>query len=388
MWAGGLTTTEATVAARLEGGSARVLATPAAGGETIASAAAAVPPSGVVQLHLVGLRPATAYDYTVEVDGRPDTGRGVGRLATFPEGPHSFSVAVASCARTGSSGAVYDAIRAADPDLFLVTGDLHYGNIAENSVSVFRNTLGRSLRAPAQAALYRSTPVAYIWDDHDYGPNDADASSPSRTAARAAYREDVPSYPLAAGDGDEAIYQAFSIGRVRFVLTDTRSERTGDTMLGERQLAWLERELVESSRTHALVVWVNPDPWIGPDDPGADSWAGHPEERRRIADAIAADGIVNVVMLGGDAHMVAIDDGSNSGYATGGGGGFPILQAAALDRPGNVKGGPYSEGALPGAGQFGLLRVDDDGAHIDVTLAAYDWQSRELLSYSFDVPPA
>ena len=152
-------------------------------------------------------------------------------------------MAVASCARTGSSGAVYDAIRALSPDLFLVTGDLHYGNIDRNSVGLFRNVLGRSLRAPAQAALYRSTPVAYMWDDHDYGANDADASSPSRSAARPAYREDVPSYPLAAGDGDEAIYQAFTIGRVRFVLTDTRSERTEDTMLGERQLSWLEQEI-------------------------------------------------------------------------------------------------------------------------------------------------
>jgi phosphodiesterase/alkaline phosphatase D-like protein len=334
---------------------------------------------------LTRLRPSTAYRYQVEVDGRPDTSRGIGQLRTFADGPQSLTVAVASCARTASSGAVYDAIAAVAPDLFLISGDLHYGNIAQNSTRVFRNTLGRSLRAPAQAALYRSTPVAYIWDDHDYGPNDADASSPSREAARAAYRESVPSYPLAAGHGNEAIYQAFSIGRIRFVLTDTRSERTADTMLGARQLDWLEHEITESARTHALIVWVNPDPWIGPDNPGADSWAGHPEERRRIADVIATQAPDKLVMLGGDAHMVAIDDGSHSGYATDGSHGFPILQAAALDRPGSVKGGPYSEGTFPGAGQFGVLQVDDRGDHLDVTLTGRNWLSEDLVSYQLTV---
>src|SRR5690606_6078407 len=85
-------------------------------------------------------------------------------------------------------------------------------------------------------------------------------------------------------------------------------------------------------------------------------------------------------MLSGDAHMVAIDDGSHTDYRTpapdgtaarggeagldaagAGGAGFPLLHAAALDRPGSVKGGPYSEGAYPGPGQFGTLTVRDEG---------------------------
>jgi hypothetical protein len=225
-----------------------------------------------------------------------------------------------------------------------------------------------------------------MWDDHDYGRNDADASSASRPAARRAYRETVPSYPLAAGPGDEPIYQAFSIGRVRFLLTDTRSERTEESLLGERQLAWLEQQIRESTRTHSLVVWVNPDPWIGPDSPGRGTWSSYPDERRRIADAIDAVGAGKVVMLGGDAHMLAIDNGSHSGYAASGGPGFPVLQAAALDRPGNVKGGPYSEGTFPGAGQFGVLQVDDRGDHLDVELSGRNWRGEELLSYRYVVP--
>ena len=155
--------------------------------------------------------------------------------------------------------------------------------------------------------------------------------------------------------GDAAIYQAFTVGRVRIIITDDRSEQDATTLLGERATQWLLDELTDSSTTHALVVWASSVPWIGasPDAGGGDGWSAYPHERQRVADAIAAAGVHNLIMVSGDAHMVAIDDGTNSDYATGGGAGFPVFHAAALDRPGGVKGGPYSEGVFPGGGQFG-----------------------------------
>ena len=80
-----------------------------------------------------------------------------------------------------------------------------------------------------------------------------------------------------------------------------------------------------------------------------------------IADAIAQAGIDNLIMVSGDAHMVALDDGTNSDYSTGGGASFPVFHAAPLDRPGSIKGGPYSDGTFDGAGQFGLLDIADEG---------------------------
>ncbi|NIS34380.1 MAG: hypothetical protein GWN73_28680, partial [Actinobacteria bacterium] len=103
---------------------------------------------------------------------------------------------------------------------------------------------------------------------------------------RLAYRENVPHYRLPAGTGDGAIYQAFTVGRVRFVLTDTRSERTAESMLGAEQLRWLERELGTASRSHAVVVWVNPVPWIAPAGAGRDDWGGYAQERQHLAETI------------------------------------------------------------------------------------------------------
>jgi PhoD-like phosphatase len=387
IWSGGVTTTRASVVARLEDDAELAQLEVRSLAPGVRDAVGGVPDADrVVRWQVEGLEPGTAYSYAVVVDGHRDVGRGTGGFSTPPAGPGPITVAVGSCARTGSNGAVFDAIRAVDPDLYVTSGDMHYGNVSDDDPDAFLALYDSVLTAPAQAALHRAVPAAYMWDDHDYGPNNADASSASRDAARTVYRQVVPHYGLLAEPAG-AIYQAFTLGRVRFLLTDTRSERTDSSMLGRRQLAWLLDELRTASHTHGLVVWVNPDPWIAPAEPGRNDWGGYADERRRIADTIAEAGTHNLVMLSGDAHMVALDDGTNSDYSTDGGGGFPVLHAAALDRPGRVKGGPYSDGAFPGSGQFGVLTVHDDGGdHMTVNLAGRDWTGRTLVAHSFSIP--
>ena len=163
-------------------------------------------------------------------------------------------------------------------------------------------------------------------------------------------------------------------------MTDTRSQRrpADGVMLGETQLQWLLDELLAARDTNALTIWVSPTPWIGAADPLLDHWGGFAAERDLIGAFLKEHAITNLAMVAGDAHMLAIDDGSNSGY--GGHVGFPILQAAALDRPGSIKGGPYSHGTIPGGGQFGLIEVTDDGGdQIGLTFRGLNYIGAELL---------
>jgi hypothetical protein len=272
----------------------------------------------------------------------------------------------------------------------MVTGDFTYENLASTDPRAFLDSYIQNLTSPAQEALYLQAPINYSWDDHDYGGNNADASSNSRDAVREAYASYVPHYPLA--DDGGAIYHAFTVGRVRFIVTDTRSERLpptepgGPTMLGEEQLSWLKSELLAAHQRDALTVWVNGVPWVAQPEPGADHWGGFPGEREEIANFIAENAIDRLAMVSGDAHMVAIDDGTNTNYATGAAGpAFPLLHAAALDRLGSVKGGPYSEGAIAGGGQFATMSVDDTGTTVTVTWSARNWEGEELLHYEFTV---
>ncbi|MEZ4504181.1 MAG: alkaline phosphatase D family protein [Dehalococcoidia bacterium] len=392
LWSGALTPTSIAVNARLaeDGASGRLAVDTDEGFSNplySAPAIAANDTNRVVHFDVAGLEPDTAYRYAVEVDGQLDLVR-QGAFRTPADGPTSFTIAVGACSRLGSNGAVYDAIRGLDPLMFIATGDFHYANIEVNEISRFRSVYNETLTRPAQAALFREVPIAYTWDDHDFGGNNSNADSASAPAAQAAYRESVPHYPFVADDG--SIYQAFTLGRLRFLLTDSRSDRRGTSMLGEAQTEWLKSELMAAHEAGLVTVWVSSVPWIASGGTG-DDWGGYVEERADLANFLAENNLAErLVMLAGDAHMLAIDDGTNSDYSDTGNASFPVLEAAALDRPGSVKGGPYSEGTFPGAGQFALMTVTDDGGDtIAISWQGYNWELTPIvgLDMTFSVPP-
>lgn len=346
----------------------------------------------VIEYRIDGLAPATEY-FT---GFRPDSGTRA-RFRTFGSGPFSFTAAFASCAggtrivpmsHVSNSG-VFAAVSALDPHVFIHMGDFHYYNITGPAPSpsflpeairrvrdrflleLFRRALDRVLSQEYQALLYRRTPIVYMWDDHDYGPDDSDSRSPTRDAARTYYSTDVPHYPLPlAPKADGPIAQTFDIGRVRFLMTDARSERLPPalTLLGSRQVTWLFEELDRAAADRVpLLVWVNPVPWITPDGDG-DGWGRYAAERKAIGDRITTLGLGSrLLMLSGDAHMLAFDDGRNNQN-----GGFIVAQAAPLDRFVRRKGGPYShEPRQQKNGQFATLQVDDTGTTLTATLQGY-----------------
>ena len=315
VWSGAVTPDSATLKVLAEPGVPITL--------ELAAEAAPSPPQtretdadGVASFVLRALQPRTRYRYTVRAPGEPALD---GTFRTFADGPFSFRIVFASCAATGSASPVFTAMRQLQPDLFIHMGDLHYRNISRNQMDLFRQAYARVLLSQTQSALFRAVPIAYTWDDHDYGPNNSDRTSPSRLAALSSYRRFVPHYPLV--DGDQApICQTFVIGRVRFVMTDARSARSPEslpeterTMLGGDQLAWLEQQL-ETARSAPLVVLVNTVPWITKrKESTGDGWARYARERRHIADLIVRFGLTErLVMLSGDAHMLALDDGTHS----------------------------------------------------------------------------
>jgi alkaline phosphatase D len=344
--------------------------------------------NNIVTLDVEGLIPNSQYHYAPEVDGFLDLAS-IGRFRTFPSDTGSFSFAFASCATTGSNHPVFQTIRGLDPLFFFHLGDFHYEDIAVDDVDVFRQAYEAVLSSPNQSQMFRDIPLEYIWDDHDFGPNNSDSTAPGRLAARLTYQEYVPHYPLVAGTGDVPIYHAFTVGRIRFIVCDMRSARSpyyatdngSKTMMGTEQKAWFKQELLNARDSFPLIVWVNSLPWIGVT--GDDGWYLYTTERREIANFIKANNIERLCMISGDAHMLAIDDGTNSDYATGGGAAFPVMHAAALDRGGSVKGGPYSHGAFPGGGQFGMMTVSDTGDSIHVVWSGLTYLNHERVGYSF-----
>ena len=250
LWSGAVTPTSDRVTACLSRPAERVRAAIVTGKPDWASAAFAPPAvarsedGNVVSFAFDGLRPATTYHYAVEVDGRV-VGESAAKVTTFPDGPAEFTVCLASCATTGSDHPVFTTIRKQEPAVFLHMGDFHYLDIRPADRNRRLEGYAAVHASSTQRDLYRNVPVAYMWDDHDYLGSDSDgvADTPAHRAAitdaRLAYQTAIPHYPLALGSGDTPIGQAFSLGRVRFILTDLRSARLpGKTILGDRQKKW------------------------------------------------------------------------------------------------------------------------------------------------------
>jgi phosphodiesterase/alkaline phosphatase D-like protein len=356
----------------------------------VPSAVVEVGSSGIAAIDVSGLEPGTRYYYAVGDLVAPNATI-LGSLVTMPEGAVNFSFAFSADAASYSNSPVFDVIRGLNPTFFLHLGDMHYDNITVNDPALYRAAFEAVLAQPRQAALYRSTSLVYTWDDHDYGGNNSDSTSPSRPAAQATFREYIPAHQLPSASG--AIYRSFSCGRAFFIILDTRSARGpfGTTMLGVEQKLWLKRQLLDASRRFPLIFLACSVPWIGNVLQCDDGWCRYTAERQELADFIAAAKIKGLVILGADMHALAADDGSNSQFSAAGGKGPVVLQAAPLDQVTSHKGETYSQGvplpnpAGPVASQFGLVSVIDTGSEIQVIFSGRGAYGVELLPFSFTV---
>lgn len=301
-----------------------------------------------------------------------------GKFRTFPSGAASFTIAAASCSGnitgSGLSSATSNAdtftyIKDREPLLFLHMGDLHYRNINSNNPSLF-HTAYRDVHAnPNQGELYRAVPIAYRWDDHDFGRDNASSTSVSRPAAAQAYRDYVPHYTLP-DSGNIGIWQTFVIGRVRFVLLDSRSYRVTatDVHLGTEQTEWLHDTLLAADEP--CIVLCFSVPWTSS---SSDSWGGFEAERTALSDFLDDNDLwERVFIVHGDYHRLAYDLGSHSDFRTSGSNdGPPVVGFAPLHAATSGSSNKYVATYNTSTKMYGTLAFEDDGSEIVVTATGW-----------------
>jgi len=292
------------------------------------------------------LQPKTTYYYAYKDNNIIKI---LGNFETFPEEKQitTFKFGFGSCEKFHEKGFVWDELSNKRADFYIHMGDLFYADIVENDINLYKDQLFKFLQGNSQKNYLKEHPVVYMFDDHDFSDNNSGGWSPSRPAALEFYDKLTPHYDFKQ-DREDGVYQAFTYGNVRFILTDLRpkSDNQGISTLGNIQKEWLKKELSEF-KNYSMVVWVSTKPWIGKkkNDKIDDKWYSFPEERQEISNYIAELGIHNLVMIAGDAHLLAIDDGSNTDYSNNGGkAGFPLMQSSPMAQYGSSKGGPFSEG--------------------------------------------
>lgn len=401
-WVGAVTASSAWVRSRVTGSSVRLAV---ADNPRLVGAAHYGPVSpttdSIASITATDLESNARYWYALEVDGHLDRTT-TGRFATHPPlgAPASFSFAAASCAGARdedrvSNSPVFETILSHHPQslFFAHMGDLHYRDIGSgrfvegHAIERFREAYDDVLAHPRQHALYRNMPIEYMWDDHDFGPNNADETSPGRENAALAYRERVPHYPLPAGDGAQPVYHHFQVGRVLFVATDLRFDRDPNrdpdsptkTMLGVTQKAWLD-SLLGSSDAETL-VWINTAQWMGT---STDSWWLFAHERDELVQMFGDHGWLDrMLQISGDKHTLAIDTGGGNEW-----GGFPVFLFASLDcNWDEIPEEQYDTGPTsPGNNRYGTISVTDTGRAIRIVGTGWIG-SRPWRTHRFTVTP-
>lgn len=262
-----------------------------------------------VTLRAENLRPDTRYFYRLRFAGALDRHQPLPfHTRTAPQGPADFRVAFGSCCRIqlDREQPIFDVVRALEPDMFLWLGDNIYAD--SDQPSALADLYRRQRVVERLEPLLRTTPQLAIWDDHDFGFNDSDGTSPIKRQALDLFKSywANPSYGQ---DSAPGVYFKHSHGGVDFFFLDGRFHRdpssTPDTpsktMLGASQKAWLKAELAKSRAPFKILV--SGGGWSSAEGKGGDSWAAYLHERNELFDFIRDRRIGGVIGISGDAHM-------------------------------------------------------------------------------------
>lgn len=403
-WVGAVTHTSAVVSYGLANASSARLAvsTSAELSSPTFSSPGSPDADGFVKLSVSSLTPDTTYHFGVEVGGEIlPAGRGTFRTDPTPGTPTSFSIAFGSCQQTNSNSQTFAVIAAKEGRYgrarrFVHEGDLHYRDFGAGTTAAdIAGQYKASLATPNMRTLLATIPTTYSWDNHDWGGPDSNASAPAGPLLAAAYRKVVPHYPLATA-GSTAIHQSFVIGRVRFIILDTRSQRSPRTMtesssktlLGAEQKAWFKQQLLAPEPLKIVVSGI----YWRRDSVNGDRWGSYQVEWAEIRDWVAAQNgaIGGVLVISGDRHALYADDGT--GDAATGGTYWPNVGGAAFDQGSSDAFETWTHGYYAGVPltnlrAFGWLDIRDDGPSITVDysgITSLDGQTR--VSMSLTVP--
>jgi alkaline phosphatase D len=242
----------------------------------------------------------------------------------------SYIFAIGSCNRTTMAQVMWEPITSNHPDVFIWLGDIVYGDT--HDMRVLQSKYDALANEPGYQKLISGTKdVIGVWDDHDYGWNDAGKYYNKKDSSKQIL---VDFLKLDEDDpvrSRQGLYSSYEYGQAplltQVILLDARYFRDtvisspdpsvrytinpdGD-VLGEEQWQWLEKELTESkAEIHIIGSGIQ----VLPEEHGWEKWANFPKSRERLLNLIAAARPKNPLLVSGDRHIaefskIELDDG-------------------------------------------------------------------------------
>jgi alkaline phosphatase D len=236
----------------------------------------------------------------------------------------------------GNDSSIFKSMAKENADLMLWLGDNWYTREVD-----YYSEWGLNYRAQRDRSqqvlqpLLKAMPNYAVWDDHDYGYNNAGLSYPLKETSRSVFTSywANPSY----GEASEGIYSRFIWNDVEFFVLDDRYFRSDDKlpdsingqpnpskkMFGDKQLNWLENALSQSSENYKINFRfiVSGSQILNELNP-YDCLTHYPIEYNELINFITKNKIEGVVFLTGDRHHSEIIKKERNGT-------YPLLDITA-----------------------------------------------------------
>ncbi len=240
-------------------------------------------------------------------------------------------IAFGSCGSQDEPLPIFDVINKHKPDMFLFLGDNIYGDT--DIMDTLKAKYARLAAHKGFQNLKNSTPLYAIWDDHDFGRNDAGRHYPHKEEAKQIFLDffgEAKDSPRRKHAGIyDAIYKKYGDKTLQIILLDNRTFRDNlllfdnskkkdkkyfydldysphtskdSTLLGKEQWLWLEKELQKPADIRLIASGSQ----FGIEFNGYEAWANFPAEQQRMLDLIKKTKANGVVFLSGDVHYAEI----------------------------------------------------------------------------------
>ncbi|MCB0526742.1 MAG: alkaline phosphatase D family protein [Saprospiraceae bacterium] len=283
-------------------------------------------------------------------------------------------IAFGSCNKINMPQTMWQYVAANDPQLWIWLGDIIYADttnmlaLAAQYRILKSNSDYKKLRDKAQ--------IVGIYDDHDYGYNDACKDYPKKELSKKRLLNflDVPmNSPVRSREG---AYQSYTFGKgeqsIKVIVMDLRYFRdelepdpgparryypnmTGN-VLGEAQWKWLENELRNS--TANLNILCSSVQVIS-NEHGYEKWGNFPNERKRLFDLLVKTQPKNLMIVSGDRHMAEISKMDIKGLP------YPLYDFTSSGlthtRSGTSENNMHRVGDMFVKKNFGILKVKWNG---------------------------
>lgn len=303
------------------------------------------------------------------------------------------TIAFGSCNREDLPQPLWEPIVQTNPQVWIWLGDNIYGD--SDTMAVLQRKYNMVQAEPGYQKLKATADIIGVWDDHDYGKNDAGKEYEMKEESAKLFWDFIGEPANSPRRKQEGVYSAHTYGpkgkKVKVILLDSRYHRdslarinkvyqtnyTGD-ILGEEQWRWLEQELRNSD---ADINLIGNGIQVLPEEQVFEKWANFPKARKRLLDVIAASKAKGVILLSGDRHIAEISKTTVPGMS------YPLYEITSSGLTHVYSGdaiepNKYRVGSLIKQLNFGVLNFDWQNDKVKVDMLIKGKNNGTLLEHT------